>query len=149
MRLKRVRHSAALLYLVSTRATVENFYRRVHFSSVIFLSVLRRRDVGGGIPRRPFARAHDPPIFERHSAWNLVFTREWNCSSGYQGIIYCVGRDSDMAKTFHFILVMDFDLLSSQGANIFLTRGGRIKLGDFGCSAKLQSHTTQPGEFNR
>jgi len=35
-----------------------------------------------------------------------------------------------------------------KGANIFLTRGGRIKLGDFGCSAKLQSHTTQPGEFN-
>ena len=39
--------------------------------------------------------------------------------------------------------------VSFQGANIFLTRGGRIKLGDFGCSAKLQSHTTQPGEFNR
>jgi len=35
-----------------------------------------------------------------------------------------------------------------KGANIFLTGGGRIKLGDFGCSAKLQSHTTQPGEFN-
>ncbi|XP_021362862.1 mitogen-activated protein kinase kinase kinase 4-like isoform X2 [Mizuhopecten yessoensis] len=35
-----------------------------------------------------------------------------------------------------------------KGANIFLTSSGCLKLGDFGCSAKLKSHTTMPGEFN-
>lgn len=34
------------------------------------------------------------------------------------------------------------------GANIFLTSTGHVKLGDFGCSVKLRSHSTMPGEFN-
>ncbi|KAK7497186.1 hypothetical protein BaRGS_00011480 [Batillaria attramentaria] len=34
-----------------------------------------------------------------------------------------------------------------KGANIFLTSKGHVKLGDFGCSVKLKSHTTMPGEF--
>jgi hypothetical protein len=34
------------------------------------------------------------------------------------------------------------------GANIFLTSSGCLKLGDFGCSEKLKSHATLPGEFN-
>ena len=34
------------------------------------------------------------------------------------------------------------------GANIFLTSNGHVKLGDFGCSVKLKSHTTMPGEFH-
>jgi len=33
------------------------------------------------------------------------------------------------------------------GANIFLTLKGSVKLGDFGCSVKLKSHTTMPGEL--
>jgi len=33
------------------------------------------------------------------------------------------------------------------GANIFLTLKGSVKLGDFGCSIKLKSHTTLPGEL--
>ncbi|XP_076445793.1 mitogen-activated protein kinase kinase kinase 4-like [Babylonia areolata] len=35
-----------------------------------------------------------------------------------------------------------------KGANIFLTSNGHVKLGDFGCSVKLKSHTTMPGEFH-
>lgn len=35
-----------------------------------------------------------------------------------------------------------------KGANIFLTSSGCLKLGDFGCSEKLKSHATLPGEFN-
>lgn len=37
---------------------------------------------------------------------------------------------------------------SSLGANIFLTSDGNLKLGDFGCCAKLKNHTTMPGEIN-
>ncbi|KAK3098006.1 hypothetical protein FSP39_015240 [Pinctada imbricata] len=36
-----------------------------------------------------------------------------------------------------------------KGANIFLTSSGTLKLGDFGCSAKLKNHATMPGEFNK
>ncbi|CAC5409888.1 MAP3K4 [Mytilus coruscus] len=35
-----------------------------------------------------------------------------------------------------------------KGANVFLTSEGCLKLGDFGCSAKLKSQQTMPGEFN-
>ncbi|XP_074644570.1 mitogen-activated protein kinase kinase kinase 4-like isoform X2 [Tubulanus polymorphus] len=35
-----------------------------------------------------------------------------------------------------------------KGNNIFLLTSGQLKLGDFGCSAKLRNHTTIPGEFN-
>ena len=33
------------------------------------------------------------------------------------------------------------------GANIFLVANDKLKLGDFGCSAKLKEHTTIPGEM--
>uniref|UniRef100_A0A6Q2Y8T0 Mitogen-activated protein kinase kinase kinase 4 n=1 Tax=Esox lucius TaxID=8010 RepID=A0A6Q2Y8T0_ESOLU len=35
-----------------------------------------------------------------------------------------------------------------KGANIFLTSSGLIKLGDFGCSVKLNNAQTMPGEVN-
>ncbi|XP_064627504.1 mitogen-activated protein kinase kinase kinase 4-like [Lineus longissimus] len=35
-----------------------------------------------------------------------------------------------------------------KGNNIFLTSSGQLKLGDFGCSAKLKNHTTMAGEVN-
>jgi mitogen-activated protein kinase kinase kinase 4 len=38
--------------------------------------------------------------------------------------------------------------LSTIGANIFLTSSGLIKLGDFGCSVKLNNAQTMPGEVN-
>ncbi|XP_067947901.1 mitogen-activated protein kinase kinase kinase 4-like isoform X2 [Watersipora subatra] len=34
-----------------------------------------------------------------------------------------------------------------KGANIFLVCNDKLKLGDFGCSAKLKDHTTFPGEM--
>ena len=33
------------------------------------------------------------------------------------------------------------------GANIFMVKDDKLKLGDFGCSAKLKDHTTMPGEM--
>lgn len=33
------------------------------------------------------------------------------------------------------------------GANIFLVSDGKLKLGDFGCSAKLKGAATMPGEM--
>ncbi|RWS22099.1 hypothetical protein B4U80_05313, partial [Leptotrombidium deliense] len=35
-----------------------------------------------------------------------------------------------------------------KSSNIFLTSGGKLKLGDFGCCMKLKNHTTLPGELN-
>lgn len=35
------------------------------------------------------------------------------------------------------------------GGNIFLTDGGNcLKLGDFGCAAKIRANTTVPGELH-
>lgn len=61
-----------------------------------------------------------------------------------------------LARRYTYQLLSGLAVLHTNGivhrdiktGNIFLTDGGNcLKIGDFGCAAKLKSHTTMPGEL--
>lgn len=54
----------------------------------------------------------------------------------------------EILKALHHLHDYNIVHRDIKGANVFLTSQGCLKLGDFGCSAKMKSQQTMPGEFN-
>ena len=70
-----------------------------------------------------------------------VLSRVWSPFREHKRLVQlCSGPVLDVCVWSHSFVILS-------GANIFLVANDKLKLGDFGCSAKLKEHTTIPGEM--
>ncbi|KAL3881975.1 hypothetical protein ACJMK2_028357 [Sinanodonta woodiana] len=91
---------------------------------------------------------------EVHRDDMLVFMEY--CDRGTIEEVAKLGLPEDMIRYYTKQLLIAVNVLHEngivhrdiKGANVFLTSSGKLKLGDFGCSVKLKSHSTLPGEIN-